>query len=93
MNARPEDALGRGEVERQAATNDNPRGSSLDRDSDRQYICLDCDQQLDSFTMECPNCGGQQFQTTVPGISSPAKPTGYDIFGTMLARFNPYIPR
>ena len=93
MNARPEQALRRGEIERQAANNDNPGGSSLSRGSDRQYICLDCDQQLDSFTMECPDCGGRQFQTTVPGISSPAKPVGYNIFETMLARFNPYIPR
>ncbi len=93
MNARPEHALRRGEVENQAANNDNPGGSPLSRGSDRQYTCLDCDEQLGSFATECPHCGGRQFQTTVPDTSSSAKPSGHDIFETMFARFNPYIPR
>ncbi len=92
MNARPENALTRGDGEHQAATNDTPGGSSLGRGSDRQYTCLDCGKQLDSFTMACPACGGQQFRTEVPGVSRPAD-HGNELFETILARFNPYIPR
>ena len=92
MNARPEHALPSGEVDRQAETT-NSSGESLADGSTREYTCLDCDKRLASFTLECPECSSRQFQTTIDEDNEPTVSHGTNLFETLFARFNPYIPR
>jgi DNA-directed RNA polymerase subunit RPC12/RpoP len=92
MNARIEHVVKEHKTVAQGANN-NTAGGGHAAESDREYTCLGCDQQLESFTVECPDCGGRQFQTDVPGVSNSVHTPGYDFIETTLARFNPYIPR
>jgi len=61
----------------------------------RQYVCLDCGYQSETFLGGCSDCGGTEFETT----ASPAGPgpelddTALGVLATLTARFNPYVPR
>jgi hypothetical protein len=63
--------------------------------TERQYECLDCGFQSETFLDDCPNCGGTAFETS----ASPAGPepgvddTALSVLATLTAPFNPYVPR
>jgi DNA-directed RNA polymerase subunit RPC12/RpoP len=93
MNARTEHGFREHETVAQEPHNDTKGATVRGEGAGREYTCLDCGRQLDSFPIECSGCGGRQFQTELPGVSETTRSPGYELFETTLARFNPYIPR
>lgn len=96
MNARPGDSNTVGRTERQpVGTETDDLGATAEQSENRWYACLNCGRQFDSFTQECPDCGGQEFHTGTPAseaeTGAPEQRT--DILRRIAAQFNPYIPR
>lgn len=71
-----------------------PDGCSGQGESDRHYVCLDCQSVVTDFPTECPHCGGRAFRTTAtrrPPLT--LREQFLRVLTRVTAPLNPYVPR
>ncbi len=63
-------------------------------ESDRHYVCLDCQSVVTDFPTECPHCGGRAFRTATTRRPAPTLREQFlQVLARVTAPLNPYVPR